>query len=158
MGRQASGRHAKDRPMTVLSLFRHPTENTGIVLDDIICMVLYNMIYSILYSIICINLYSMLHTIIYNIVYILLFTMVYIIIHNMLYIVIYIVIHSMHYIMLYHLRYTGRTGMPRLMKVPSMYNTMEMGTFPGPISSCAIWNATEPLASHARMRSPFSSL
>ncbi len=64
----------------------------------------------------------------------------------------------MVYIMLYNLQYTGWTGMPSLMKVQSMYSTMEMGTFPGPISSCAIWNVREQLVSQARMCLPFSSL
>ena len=29
-------------------------------------------------------------------------------------------------------QYIGRIGMPRLMKVASMYSTMEIGTLPGP--------------------------
>ena len=69
------------------------------------------------------------------------YIMIYMLVHNRLYTIIYILIHSM----------------PRFMKVQSMYNTMEMGTSPGLICSCAIWNVTEPLASHARMCSPFSS-
>ena len=52
----------------------------------------------------------------------------------------------------------GRIGIPRLIKVPSISSTIEIGTFPGPTSSCASWNVREPLASHARIRSPLAFL
>jgi hypothetical protein len=52
----------------------------------------------------------------------------------------------------------GRIGIQRLIKVPSIYSTIEIGAFPGPTSICASWNVREPFASHARIRSPHAFL
>ena len=45
-----------------------------------------------------------------------------------------------------YLQLIGRIGIPLLMKVASMYNTMEIGTFPAPILFWANWNEMEPFA------------
>ena len=50
-------------------------------------------------------------------------------------------------------QYMGRIGIPRLMKVASIYSTMEIGTLPGPTRDWAIWKDTDPLAWPPRMRS-----
>ena len=48
------------------------------------------------------------------------------------------------------LLYTGRIGMPFLIKVPSMYRTIDTGTLPSPTRIWANWKDTEPLACPAK--------
>ena len=45
-------------------------------------------------------------------------------------------------------------GIPRLMKVASMYKTMEIRTFPAPTLNWASWNEMEPLVWPPRILSP----
>ena len=82
-----------------------------------ICYMAYNMVCNMIYTMLYVMIYTMVCYVVYSMVYLMLYTMLCILIYSKI------------YTMIYNLRYTGRTGMPRLMKVPSMYKTMEMGPF-----------------------------